>query len=121
MTGNFNADTHVGYSVDERLTSNRQGGRIVKLVTGMTAGIIVVALAGPGISLAQPPTLAEAKKAGFPAKNCQYCHTEALPKKDTFKADTSLNDRGKFLLSDMQKRSLKAPDVQVLKQFSEKQ
>ena len=92
----------------------------MKLVMGVTAGMVVVALAGPGVSLAQPPTLAEAKKAGFPAKNCQYCHTQALPKKETFKPDTSLNDRGKFLLTDMQKRDLKKPDVQVLKEYSEK-
>ena len=62
----------------------------------------MVALAAPGASLAQPPTLSEAKKAGFPAKNCQYCHTVALPKKETFKPDTDLNDRGKFLLADME-------------------
>ena len=92
----------------------------MRLVTGMMAGMIVVALAGPGVSLAQPPTLAEAKKAGFPAKNCQYCHTQALPKKETFKPDTGLNARGKFLLADMQKRSLKKPDVQALKEYTEK-
>src|SRR5262249_28496231 len=62
--------------------------------------------------------LTEAKKAGFPAKNCQFCHTEAVPKKDTFKADTSLNNRGKFLLTDMQKRNLKAPDVKKLKEYT---
>jgi hypothetical protein len=92
----------------------------VKLVTGMTAGIIMVALVGPGVSLAQPPALSEAKKAGFPATNCQYCHTVALPKKETFKPDTDLNDRGKFLLADMQKKSLKAPDVQALKEYTGK-
>jgi len=92
----------------------------VKLVTSITAGMIVVTLAGPGVSLAQPPTLAEAKKAGFPAKNCQYCHTVALPKKETFKPDTDLNDRGKFLLTDMQKKNLKKPDVQALKEYTEK-
>ena len=92
----------------------------MKIAMGVTAGMVVVALAGAGVSLAQPPTLAEAKKAGFPAKNCQYCHTQALPKKETFKPDTDLNDRGKFLLADMQKRDLKKPDVQVLKEYSEK-
>ena len=90
----------------------------MKLITGMTAGMIVFALAGPGASLAQPPTLAEAKKAGFPAKNCQYCHTVALPKKETFKPDTDLNDRGKFLLADMKKKDLKKPDVQALKEYT---
>jgi hypothetical protein len=65
---------------------------------------------------ANPQMLSEAKKAGMPAKNCQYCHTEAVPKKETFKPE-SLNDRGKFLLTDMQERKLKAPDVGKLKDF----
>ena len=73
--------------------------------------------AGTGIASATSQMLAEAKKAGIPAKNCQYCHTEALPKKDTFKPE-SLNDRGKFLMTDMQKRNLKAPDVSKLKEFT---
>ena len=60
--------------------------------------------------------LTDAKKAGMPAKNCQYCHTEAMPKKDSFKPET-LNDRGKFLLTDMQTRKLKAVDIQKLKDF----
>lgn len=65
---------------------------------------------------ATPQMLSEAKKAGMPAKNCQYCHTEAMPKKDTFKPE-SLNARGKFLLTDMQERKLKAPDPGKLKDF----
>jgi len=38
-------------------------------------------------------------KAGIPAKDCQYCHTDANPKKETYKPET-LNNRGKFLLTD---------------------
>ena len=52
--------------------------------------------------------LAEAKKAGMPAKSCQYCHTKAVP---------ALNDRGKFLLEDKQARNLKAVDIDKLKDF----
>jgi hypothetical protein len=69
-----------------------------------------------GVALASPQMLADTKKVGMPAKNCQYCHTEALPKKDTFKPET-LNDRGKFLLTDKDQRNLKAVDLQKLKDF----
>ena len=86
---------------------------VVRVIVGAVAGVF----AGAGIASATPQMLSEAKKAGLPANNCQYCHTEALPKKETFKPDV-LNDRGKFLLSDMQKRNLKAPDVQKLKEYA---
>ena len=88
----------------------------MKLVAGVTVGIAMTVLAGAGIAFATPPMVSEAKKAGFPANNCQYCHTEAVPKKETFKPE-ALNDRGKFLMTDMQTRNLKAPDVQKLKEY----
>jgi hypothetical protein len=88
----------------------------MKHATRFTAGAFVAALAGVGAALATPQMLTEAKKAGMPAANCQYCHTEALPKKETFKPET-LNDRGKFLLTDKQKRNLKSPDLEKLKEF----
>ena len=69
-----------------------------------------------GSAWGSPDMLAAAKKAGMPAKNCQYCHTQAVPKKETFKPE-ELNDRGKFLLADMQQRSLKKPDLEKLKDF----
>jgi hypothetical protein len=69
-----------------------------------------------GVASARPETFVEAKKAGFPSNNCQYCHTTAMPKKETFKPE-ELNDRGKFLLADMQQRKLKAPDVTKLKEY----
>src|SRR5215510_2769865 len=85
----------------------------------LTVGALAASLVAVGTNgaLASSKTLTDAKKAGLPAKNCQFCHTEAVPKKDTFKADTSLNDRGKFLLTDMQDRKLKAPDVKKLKEY----
>ena len=62
------------------------------------AGTIVAVLVAGSAALASadPPLVAKAKEAGFPAKNCQYCHVSALPKKDTFKPD-DLNERGKLL------------------------
>jgi len=79
------------------------------------AGLLSVAMLA-GSVWATPQMLAGAKKAGMPVKNCQYCHTEAMPKKETFKPE-ELNDRGKFLLTDMQERKLKAPDVGKLKDY----
>src|SRR5262245_44979244 len=82
----------------------------------LTVGALAASLVAVGTNgaLASSKTLSDAKKAGLPAKNCQYCHTEAVPKKDTFKPE-ALNDRGKMLLEDMQKRNLKEPDVKILK------
>jgi hypothetical protein len=89
----------------------------MKLATGCTAAALLVSLGmGAGYASATSAMLAEAKKAGLPAKNCQYCHTEAMPKKDTFKPE-ALNDRGKFVMADMKQRNLKAPDVAKLKEF----
>ncbi len=53
--------------------------------------LLVCATAVP--AAATPQIFTEAKKAGVPAKNCQYCHTVATPKKETFKPE-QLNDRG---------------------------
>ena len=52
----------------------------------------------------------QAKDAGLPAKNCQYCHVAAMPKKEGFKPD-DLNERGKWLLGEKDK--LKAKDVKA--------
>jgi hypothetical protein len=73
----------------------------MKLVIYAAAGVVTVALVGAAATSASPPMVSAAKKAGLPANNCQYCHTEAMPKKDTFKPE-SLNDRGKFLMADKQ-------------------
>jgi hypothetical protein len=84
----------------------------------LAAGAFAVSMLAVGIGGAQasPKTLSDAKKAGLPAKNCQYCHTEAMPKKDTFKPE-ALNERGKFLMEDQKKRNLKEPDPAALKNF----
>ena len=81
-----------------------------------TTAAVAIALAGATATFATSPMVSQAKKAGLPAKNCQYCHTEAMPKKDTYKPE-SLNERGKFLVADKEKRNLKAVDVKALKEF----
>ena len=84
----------------------------------LAVGALAAALLTAGIdgALASPKTMTDAKKAGLPATNCQYCHTDALPKKETFKPET-LNERGKFLLEDQRKRNLKEADPAALKNF----
>ena len=62
----------------------------------------------------------EAKKAGFPAKNCQHATPWHSRRKRPSSRIRILNDRGKFSLADMQKKSLKAPDVQALKEYNGK-
>jgi hypothetical protein len=87
--------------------------RATRIIVG--AGLLSLALPVGG-AWATVQMLTDAKKAGMPAKNCQYCHSEAMPKKETFKPE-SLNDRGKFLMTDMQTRGLKAPDMNKLNDF----
>jgi len=53
---------------------------------------------------ATPQLFTDAKKAGLPAKNCQYCHTVAVPKKETFTPE-ELNNRGKWLVSEKEKQN----------------
>jgi hypothetical protein len=90
---------------------------MMTLVTRSLVGAALLSLALPdGGAWATAQMLTDAKKAGMPAKNCQYCHSEAMPKKESFKPE-SLNDRGKFLMIDMQTRGLKAPDMKKLNDF----
>ena len=89
------------------------------MTIGISCRLAVVALglvSWVGLAEATPLMLTDAKKAGMPAKNCQYCHSEALPKKETFKPE-SLNDRGKFILKDMQERNAKTGDMEKLKSY----
>ena len=79
-------------------------------------GATLVVACWIGSAHATKETQSEAKKDGYPAKNCLYCRTQKLPKQDTFKPE-ELNDRGKFLVKDMEDRKAKTPDVGKLKDF----
>jgi hypothetical protein len=50
----------------------------------------------------------QAKAAGVDAKNCQFCHTVALPKKG--EGQKELNERGTWLLGEKDKRKATAVD-----------
>ena len=88
----------------------------------MNRPLATVAL-GAGLMLASvlpasatPQLLTESKKAGMPAKNCQYCHTSAMPKKETFKPD-DLNDRGKWMMAEKDKQKSKNIEADWLKDY----
>ncbi len=65
---------------------------------------------------ATPQMLKQAKDAGLPAQNCQYCHSVAMPKKEGFKPD-ELNERGKWLLSEKDKQKAKDVKGEWLKNY----
>ena len=79
-----------------------------------TIGVVVATALALAVSLdpasGHAPLVKKAKDEGFPAKNCQYCHTVSMPKKETFKPE-QLNDRGKWLMAEKDKQ--KAADVKV--------
>jgi len=80
----------------------------MSLVTRSTVVAVVFSLVPVSCAWACSQMLVDAKKAGLPARNCQYCHTKAIP---------ALNDRGKFLMADKQARNLKAVNIDKLKDF----
>ncbi|MEX1243661.1 MAG: hypothetical protein WEB59_00725 [Thermoanaerobaculia bacterium] len=84
-------------------------------------GVMVVVLVWCGwialsaTSTASLDTQKQAKAAGVDAKNCQYCHVDKLPKKD--KGAHELNDVGKWLVAEKDKRKAKLVDGAWLKDY----
>jgi hypothetical protein len=85
-----------------------------KLVTLASMALLTAVAAAP--AAATPQMIKQAKDAGFPAQNCQYCHVAAMPKKEGFKPD-DLNERGKWLLSEMEKQKAKEVKAEWLKNY----
>ena len=87
--------------------------------TGTRLGFLIVTLTWCGWALFTPPSSAtmdmqkQAKAAGVDAKNCQTCHVASLPKKDSHE----LNDAGKWLVAEKEKRGAKAADGAWLKDY----
>jgi hypothetical protein len=81
-------------------------------------GLLVVGawLALGGVASATMDMQKKAKAAGFEATNCQYCHVDKLPKKESH----APNDRGKFLVGEKEKQKAKEIDVSWLKNYVEK-
>ncbi len=89
-----------------------------KLVLLVSISLLTAVAAVP--AAATPQMIKQAKDAGFPAQNCQYCHVPAVPKKDGFKPDVDLNERGKWLLSEKEKQNAKDVNPQWLKNYTGK-
>ena len=87
--------------------------------SGARLGIMIVALvwagwiAFTGVSSADMEIQKQAKAAGVDVKNCQSCHTAALPKKDSH----DLNDKGKWLVAEKDKRGASKVDGAWLKDY----
>jgi len=81
---------------------------------GLTA--IGLLAGGPGRANATMDIQKKAKAAGIAVANCQHCHVDKLPKKDAH----ALNDVGKWLVSEKEKRKAKEIDVAWLKEYKEK-
>ncbi|HSE93069.1 MAG TPA: hypothetical protein VLF19_07165 [Methylomirabilota bacterium] len=81
----------------------------------VVAAVMAVSL-GAGPAMAEPAMLKQAKDAGLPAQNCQYCHTTKIPKKETFKPE-ELTDRGKWLRAQKEKRKAPKAEAAWLKEY----
>ena len=77
---------------------------------------LAVVLASAGTASATIDMQKRAKEAGFAVQNCAYCHGEKLPKKGA----STLNDRGKWLMGEKEKRQAKEVDMAWLKDYKEK-
>jgi hypothetical protein len=89
--------------------------RVSITLASFASGVLLSALATSPAE-ATPQMVSQAKAAGFPAKNCQYCHTVAMPKKEGFTPE-ELNERGKWLLSERDKQKAKNIKVDWLKNY----
>ena len=89
-------------------------GRAVRLAIGW--GCALSLLTGT-VASAEPLWVRQAKELGFPAQNCRYCHTTAVPRKDAFRPD-ELNDRGRWLLQQKEHHGAKAVDLRWLREYS---
>ena len=90
--------------------------RISRSTRWVAVGVAGAWLALGGVASATMDMQKKAKAAGFEATNCQYCHVDKLPKKESHAA----NDRGKFLVAEKERLKAKEIDVSWLKNYVEK-
>jgi mono/diheme cytochrome c family protein len=85
---------------------------------GLVAAVLFWAgwIAFSGTSTADMEIQKQAKAAGADVKNCQTCHTAALPKKDSH----DLNDAGKWLVAEKDKKGAAKVDGAWLKDYQKK-
>ena len=85
---------------------------------GLVAAVLFWAgwIAFSGTSTADMEIQKQAKAAGADVKNCQTCHVATLPKKDSH----DLNDAGKWLVAEKDKRGAAKVDGAWLKDYQKK-
>jgi mono/diheme cytochrome c family protein len=85
-------------------------------LTGLVALMAVSLVAGGSRTAnATVDMQKKAKAAGVEAPNCLTCHGEKLPKKGA----STMNDKGKWLLAEKEKRKAKEADGAWLKEYVE--
>jgi hypothetical protein len=84
----------------------------------MTLAMVGLAawLGSMGRAQATMPIQKAAKAAGADAASCTSCHVEKLPRKGAM----TLNDKGKWLMAEKDKRKAKEVDGAWLKDYKEK-
>ena len=85
-----------------------------RLMIALSLALVSAATRLP--AAAGPKMVKEAKDMGFPAQNCQYCHTSKVPKRETFRPD-DLNERGKWLLAEKDRQKSKEVKADWLKSY----
>ena len=87
-----------------------------RFVLVVAASVILSHMVSGIPAAANPPMLKaakDAKDAGYPAQNCQYCHLSKTPKKEGWKLD-DLNERGKWLATEKDKQKVPAVKIEWL-------
>jgi len=82
---------------------------------GVLVSLLIVCgwLGFSGTSTATMDIQKQAKAAGVDVKNCQYCHVATLPKKESHE----MNDVGKWLVAEKDKRGAKTVDGAWVKDY----
>jgi hypothetical protein len=88
----------------------------MKRISAVAAALGLAWAAGAGIASATLPMQKQAKDAGVQGVACITCHGEKMPKKGA----STLNEKGKWLVSEKDRRKAKEIDGAWLKEYKEK-
>ena len=92
-------------------------GRVETTVILRTSALVLVFWSvSLGAAVAEPLWVKNAKDLGYPAQNCLYCHSTKLPKKETY-TPGELNDRGRWLVQERERRRASQVDLSWLKDY----
>ena len=84
------------------------GTKRIKRIVGVAT--IALAVAGASTTYAKPGFLTAAKRLGFPAQDCAYCHTKAS-------GGSGWNARGQWLRTQKRERRASAVNVEWLREY----